>query len=65
MTDADLDHSYSVLCETLAEVGPQQAPLFLAMVCLSLMSRAGSADEVLPLIANAHRQCAAKAADAT
>ncbi len=39
MTDADLDTSYSALCAALAQVGEAQAPLFLSMVCLSLLSR--------------------------
>ncbi len=59
MTDADLDQSYSALCAQLAEVGEANAPLFLSMVCLSLMSRMGSAAEVLPLIENAKLQLAA------
>lgn len=57
MNDADLDRSYTALCEALAQAGEDRAQLLLSMVCLSLMSRAGSADEVLPLIANAARQC--------
>ncbi|MDP2033120.1 MAG: hypothetical protein Q8K29_06870 [Polaromonas sp.] len=64
MTDADLDRSYTALCEALAAVGEAQAPLLLSMLSLSLMSRFERADEVLPLIANAHRQCGAGAGDA-
>lgn len=64
MTDADLDRSYSALCEALAQVGEARAPLLLAMLSLSLMSRFEHADEVLPLIANAQKQCAAEAGDA-
>jgi len=63
MTDADLDTSYSALCEALAQVGEGKAPLFLAMLCLSLMSRAGQASEVLPLIANAQVQCTDSSAE--
>ena len=58
MTDADLDQAYTALCTAMAKVGQAQAPLFLSMVCLSLMSRFEQADEVLPLIANAQAQCA-------
>ncbi len=58
MTDHDLDQSYSALCATLGAVGEDKAQLFLSMLCLSLMSRFERADEVLPLIANAGRQCA-------
>lgn len=57
MTDTDLDESYSALCEALSAVGSAQAPLFLSMLCLSLISRCGQAAEVLPLIANARAQC--------
>jgi hypothetical protein len=64
MTDADLDRSYSALCEALAQAGEARAPLLLAMLSLSLMSRFDTADQVLPLIANAHKQCATEAADA-
>lgn len=65
MTDADLDRSYTALCEALAKVGEAQAPLLLAMLSLSLMSRFERADEVLPLIANAQQQCAAEAPHAS
>ncbi len=64
MTDHDLDRSYSALCNSLATVGEQRAELFLSMVCLSLMARYERADDVLPLIANVHAQCAAEAGDA-
>lgn len=56
MTDADLDQSYSAVCEALTRVGEPGAPMFLSMLCLSLMSRFDRADEVLPLIANALAQ---------
>jgi len=59
MTDADLDQSYSALCEALASVGEARAPLLLSMLCLSLMSRCDRADVVLPLIANARQQAGA------
>jgi hypothetical protein len=64
MTDADLDLSYTALCEALASVGEAQAPLLLSILSLSLMSRFDHAAEVLPLIANAHKQCSAGVADA-
>jgi hypothetical protein len=56
MTDADLDQSYTRLCEAMAAVGEARAPLLLSMVSLSLMSRFESAAQVLPLIANAQAQ---------
>ena len=63
MTDADLDQSYSAVCEALTRVGEAQAPMFLSMLCLSLMSRFERADQVLPLIANALTQSDAGRAD--
>jgi hypothetical protein len=57
MTDADLDESYTALCQALAQVGPAQATLFLSMLCLSLMSRCDHVADVLPLIDNARVQC--------
>ncbi len=53
MTDTDLDDAYTALCTALGQIGAAQAPLFLSMLCLSLMSRFDEAAEVLPLIANA------------
>lgn len=64
MTDTDLDRSYSALCEALARVGEDKAPLFLSMLSLSLISRLQQADDVLPLLAQAERQCADGAGDA-
>lgn len=60
MTDKDLDRCYSALCASLAGVEPDQAQLFLSMICLSLMARYERADDVLLLIANVHAQCAAE-----
>jgi hypothetical protein len=56
MTDQDLDRSYTALCQALAAAGEDRAPLFLAMVCLSLMARCERAEDVLPLIARAQAQ---------
>jgi hypothetical protein len=64
MTDSDLDQSYSAVCEALTQVGETRAPMFLAMLCLSLMSRFERADQVLPLIANALAQSDAGTTDA-
>ncbi|PZO20770.1 MAG: hypothetical protein DCF26_02145 [Burkholderiales bacterium] len=63
MTDTDLDRSYSALCEALTRVGEDKAPLFLSMLSLSLMARLPQADDVLPLMAHAERQCADGAGD--
>jgi hypothetical protein len=57
MSDAELDRSYTALCQALGEVGPQRSEMLLAMVALALMARAGPADEVLDLIARARERC--------
>jgi hypothetical protein len=59
MTDADLDRSYTALCLALREVGPGRSELLLAMVALGLLARAGSADEVAALVAQARERCLA------
>jgi hypothetical protein len=51
MNDADLDRSYTALCHALGEVGPERSELLLAVVALALMARAGSADEIVALVA--------------
>ena len=61
MTDADLDLSYSAMCQALAQVGPERSELFLSMLCLALMARYEGAQTVLPLIANVQAQCEAEA----
>jgi hypothetical protein len=50
MTDQDLDGAYTAVCNALADVGPQHAERFLSMLCLALLVRIESADEVLPVI---------------
>lgn len=60
MTDSDLDRSYTALCESMAELGPQRTQLFLSMVCLSLMARHERADDVIALIGNVAAQCHAE-----
>ena len=57
MTEQDLDQTYSALCQALSSVGQEQAPLFLSMLFLSLISRMEDAPRVLPLIAQAQAQC--------
>ncbi len=59
MNDQDLDQCYSALCQAMSGVGPDKAALFLAMLCLSLVSRAGQAADVLDLIEQARTQCGA------
>lgn len=63
MTDTDLDQTYSAVCEALSQVGEVRTPLFLSMLCLSLMSRFERADQVLPLIAHALAQSEKESTD--
>lgn len=51
MNDADLDRSYTALCQALGAVGPGRSEMLLAMVALALMARAGGADEIVTLVA--------------
>ncbi len=55
MTETDLDHCYGVLAQALEQAGPDRATLLLSMVCLGMMGRMPSAQEVLPLIEHARR----------
>lgn len=64
MTDTDLDRAYTALSESLGQVGEEEAPLLLSMLCLALMSRCDRAEDVLPLIDQARLQCTARAGDA-
>ena len=57
MTDADLDRSYTALCQALGEVGPERSQLLLAMVALGLMAREDSPDAVLSLVARSRERC--------
>jgi len=58
MTEQDLDTSYTLLCEAITRVGEQRAPLFLAMLSLSLIARQASASDVTALIAQAEKNSA-------
>ncbi|MDB5956625.1 hypothetical protein [Ramlibacter sp.] len=51
MNDADLDRSYTALCQALGAVGPGRSEMLLAMVALALMARSGGADEIVTLVA--------------
>ena len=59
MNEAELDRSYTALCQALGEVGPQRSELLLAMVALGLMARAPDAAEVERLLARAREHCLA------
>ncbi len=53
MQAEELDLAYTRLCDAVAAVGQDQAPLLLAMVCLGLMSRQDTLAPVLALIETA------------
>ena len=57
MPEAAHDQPYPALAAALARVGAARAPLLLAMVCLSLISRQPAAAEVLALIEQAETRC--------
>lgn len=58
MQAEELDASYTELCRALGRVGEPRAPLLLALLCLALMARQGSAREALAAIAQAEAACA-------
>ena len=57
MNEADLDRSYTALCQALGDVGPQRSELLLAMVALALVARAPQAGEVLDIVARSRARC--------
>lgn len=57
MSDTELDRSYTALCQALGTVGPERSETLLAMLALALMARAGTADEVVELIARSRDRC--------
>ena len=56
MNEADLDRSYTALCQALGDVGPQRSELLLAMVALALVARAPQAGEVLDIVAGSRER---------
>ncbi len=64
MNDADLDRSYTALCNALADVGEARSEMLLSMLCLALLAQREHADEVLPLITRARDRCLQEPADA-
>lgn len=62
MTDADLDRSYTALCQALSAAGQERSELLLSMVALALIARCDSADAVLPLIDRARDRLLQEAA---
>jgi hypothetical protein len=57
MNEADLDRTYTALCQALGEVGPQRSELLLAMVALALLARMPEAGEVIAIVARSRERC--------
>ncbi len=55
MNPANLDTTYTALANTIHAVGKEQESLFLATLCLSLLSRQADLKRVLEDIATAQR----------
>lgn len=53
ISDHELDHLYTVLCNTMTQLGEQQAPLFLARFALLAIHAIGNAGLVQQLITDA------------
>jgi hypothetical protein len=53
MNDSDLDATYTRLCQTMTDLGPAQAPLYLARFALLAMTQIGDRATVERLIAEA------------
>lgn len=57
MNPDELDQVYTRMAQTLTRVGESQAPLFLSILGLSLLSRQADAGTALDLLAQAERAC--------
>lgn len=53
LSNQDLDTAYTALAHAVTRVGEEKAPLFLSMLCLSLISRQSDVGAVLGLIEQA------------
>lgn len=53
MNDSELDAVYTRLCKTMTELGPEQAPLFLARFALLAIERIGDATAVARIVDDA------------
>ncbi|MGV2866077.1 hypothetical protein [Achromobacter sp. AGC39] len=62
MNNDDLDHVYTGMAQALTRVGESQAPLFLSILGLSLLSRQPDAATALALLAQAESACLEQAA---
>ncbi|MCW3155250.1 hypothetical protein N8H69_22105 [Achromobacter spanius] len=57
MNNDELDQVYTRMAQTLTRVGESQAPLFLSILGLSLLSRQPDAATALALLAEAENAC--------
>lgn len=57
MTPNQLDTVYSALCEAMARVGKEKAPVFLGALSLSLLVRVIEPELAQELIEQAERAC--------
>lgn len=57
MNPDDLDQVYTSMAQALTRVGESQAPLFLSILGLSLLSRQADAGTALALLAQAESAC--------
>ncbi|MCD0495251.1 hypothetical protein LP085_00165 [Achromobacter sp. MY14] len=62
MNNDELDQVYTRMAQTLTRVGESQAPLFLSILGLSLLSRQPNAATALALLAEAESACQGDAA---
>ena len=62
MNNDELDQVYTRMAQTLTRVGESQAPLFLSILGLSLLSRQPDAATALALLAEAESSCQGEAA---
>ncbi|AUA54919.1 Uncharacterised protein [Achromobacter spanius] len=62
MNNDELDQVYTRMAQTLTRVGESQAPLFLSILGLSLLSRQPDAATALALLAEAENACQGEAA---
>ncbi|MGE6920036.1 hypothetical protein [Achromobacter kerstersii] len=57
MNPDELDQVYTSMAQALTRVGESQAPLFLSILGLSLLSRQADAGTALALLAQAESAC--------
>lgn len=58
MSNDELDQVYTLMAQTLARLGSEQAPLFLSILGLSALARLPDASAATVLLAQAEAACA-------